>query len=147
MTNSLNTTPHPAMQISHVLANPGFIKNLPLWCRREFKEIRYHLAQFPGQIPYGTNIGLIVNSPCGSLHLAFNERGSMINVSVPRSTYQALSSRDGVALMAPKILDAAFEILLTGTTTSELWNGPFRPLNSQQPGPDPDGEMLDLSLP
>jgi len=148
MTNRIES-PHPAIQISQVLASPRFLNMVPSSWRREIREIRFHLAQFPGEIPYGTNIGLIVNSPLGSIHLAFNECGSMIHVSVPRSTYQALSNRDGVALMAPKILDAAFEILLTGTTTDELWNGPFRPMNSQQPGAGAgdEAEMLDLSKP
>ena len=159
MTNRIES-PHPAVQISHVLASQRFINMVPSSWWREIREIRYHLAQFPGEIPYGTNIGLIVNSPVGSLHLAFNECGSMISVQVPRSAYRALSNRDGVALVAPQILNAAFEILLTGTTTDELWNGPFRPLNSsnlqhwtqpqdhQQPGPDAGDEieMLDLSL-
>jgi len=102
----------------------------------EMDELTYHLANFPGMVPYGTNIGLEVESQLGMFHLEFANGETTIFVRLhrpePEGSRQFVGDLVGIGRLAPKIITNAAQVRIFGGLTPELWDGPFRPLNSSR---------------
>ena len=122
--------------ITQMLASPR-IRNLVSPAGQfEMDELTYHLANFPGMVPYGTNIGLEVESQLGMFHLEFANGETTIFVRLhrpePEGSRQFVGDLVGIGRLAPKIITNAAQVRIFGGLTPELWDGPFRPLNSSR---------------
>ena len=148
-----------AQQLAKMLANQKIRTLAGFGNRFLVDENLYHVSQAPDMTPDRTDIGMTVKSKVGALHMFFNYGDSLIYISQPhpQAGHDPLYTTDlrAVVRRAPEIVASATKVEFHGNVTPDLWDGAFRPLNSQealrywaqpqdhqQPGSDADGDDM-----